>query len=324
MSYGFTFERALSWPFVAPHFSTFPWLFGAAYAACHLAVFGLLALIGARDLTEWVTALEALPDTVSPDAAASLMLNPILQLLPLVLISGLAAWALWAMFETASQRRYIWGERFSLGFGADEARMMVVGLLWGLLGVAVFIIPVIIVFGGVFAMLSEVAAGTDPDEIEGRIVATVFGAFGLILLVYPLYVFLATRLAPCFGLTVKDKRIRFLEAWGVSRGRFWPILGAYVILAVGGAFVIQLAQGIGQLVLLPVFMFGVSGPEPTAADMAAYFMSAGFLIPVAIFMFFFLFLQGILQHAVGAPAALAARFDPKGSVEDIDRVAAFT
>lgn len=324
MSYGFTFERALSWPFVAPHFSSFPWLFGATYAACYLAVFGLLALIGARDLTEWAAALEAIADTASPDAAASLMLGSVRRLLPLALISGLAAWALWAMFETASQRRYIWGQTFSFGFGVDEARMMVVGLLWGLMGVAVFMIPVITVFAGVFSLLSEGVSGAGPDEIEGQILATVFGVFGLMLLVFPLYVFLATRIAPCFGLTVKDKRIRFLKAWSVSRGRFWPILGAYVILAVGGGFAIQMAQGIGQLALMPFFMFGVSGPEPTPEQMTAYFTSPGFLIPAAIFMYFFLFLQGVLQHAVGAPAALAARFDPEGGVEDIDRIAAFT
>jgi len=325
MAYGFTFERALSWPFTAPHFGTFPWLFGAAYAGCYLGLFGLFALIGGRDFAAWITALEALPDTASPDAAATVMLDFARRLLPLALISGLASWALWAMFETASQRRYIWGQKFSLGFGADEARMMVVGLFWALMGGVIFIIPILIVAGGLFAMIAEVSSGMgDPNEVPGRVAATALGAFGLMLLVYPVYIFIATRLAPCFGLTVKDKRIRFLEAWSVSRGRFWPIFGAYVILAIGGAFAIQLAQGIGQLVLLPVFMFGVSGPEPTAADMAAYFMSAGFLIPVAIFMFFFLFLQGILQHAVGAPAALAARFDPKGSVEDIDRVAAFT
>lgn len=324
MTYGFTFERALAWPFVAPHFGTFPWLFGAAYAGCYLALFGLLALLGGRDTADWITAMGALPDSASADEVTALMFGFVRRLLPLAFIGGLAAWALWAMFETASQRRYIWGQTFSLGFGADEARMMVVGLFWNLMGVVVFIIPFGIVFGGLFAMLAGVTSETDPSEVGERAAATVFGAFGLMLLVYPVYIFLATRLAPCFGLTVKDKRIRFLDAWGVSRGRFWPILMAYVILAIGGAFAVQLAQGIGQLILMPVFMFGVSGPEMTPEEMGAYFTSAGFLIPVAIFMYVFLFLQGVLQHAVGGPAALAARFDPKGAVDDIDRIAAFT
>jgi hypothetical protein len=319
---GFTFERALSWPFTAPHAATFPWIFGLAYALVFTAVFGILALLSAGDFVAWINAVEAADGETNPEAGLSAVFGGLAGLIPWMALGGFASWVIWAMFETASQRRYIRGEAFSLGFGADEARMMVVGLLWGLLGLALVSGPMLLILGSAFAAIFAGAEGMSDAEVGERIIGPMFGAFGLMLLVMPLYVFLATRLAPCFALTVRERRIRFLDAWTVSRGRFWPILGAYVILAFAGGIIGQVITGIAQLLIMPAAM-NIAGAADRGEDVTALLLSPVFLVPVGFYVFLVLFVQGVLQHAVGGPAAFAVRHDPRGGIEEENQIESF-
>jgi len=319
---GFTFERALSWPFSAPHVASFPWLFSAAYAAVSMLVLGLIILAASSDLRAWFSAVETLGNTQGPDLSPAEVLGQYALLVPWIAFSALAFWVIWAMFETASQRRYIWGKPFTLGFGRDELNMMVVGLLWAVLGLVIMAIPILMTLGGVWAAIAAEAEGLTDAEVGQFIVAPMFGALGLMLVLVPVYAFIATRLAPCFGLTVKDGRIRFFDAWNVSRGRFWAIFGAYVILAFSGAILGQVITGIAQLIVFPSFV-SLSTAAENGQDIAALMTSPGFLIPMGIFLFISQFLQGLLQHVVGGPAAFAARHDPRGGVEDEARADTF-
>ncbi|MFN7178198.1 hypothetical protein [Hyphomonas sp.] len=322
---GFTFERALSWTFSAPHAATFPFIYGLAYALAFMGVFALIGALGFNDFKAWFTLVQGMENETDQAVIAGAMWDGVSRLLPWTVITILLSWALWAMFETASQRRYIWGEGFSLRFGADELRMMAVGLLWWLLAIALIFLPMLLIFGATFwTMFSNL---DNPEVSENDAFATqvgmqVFGTFALMLVILPLYIFLATRLAPCFGLTVMSRRIRFLDAWSVSRGRFWPIFGAYAILAIGGSIVGQVVTGIAQGLMMPVFI-RIANMAETGGDPVALLMSAELLVPMGIFYFLVLFVQGVLQHIVGGPAAFAARHDPAGGVEDAARVDAF-
>lgn len=322
---GFTFERALSWPFTAPHAATFPFLYGLAYALVFMGVLALVGVLGFNDFKAWMTLVQGVDNETDQAVIAGAMWDGVARLLPWTVITILLSWAVWAMFETASQRRYIWGEGFSLRFGADELRMMVVGLLWWLLAMALIFLPILLVMGSTFwTMFSNIS---NPEVFESEAFAAqmgmqILGMFGLMLFILPLYIFLATRLAPCFGLTVMSRRIRFLDAWEVSRGRFWPILGAYLILAIGGSIIGQVITGIAQGLMMPVFIRMANVAE-TGSDPAAILLSADFLVPLGIFYFLVLFVQGVLQHIVGGPAAFAARHDPAGGVEEAARVDAF-
>jgi len=319
---GFTFERALSWPFSAPHVSTFPWFFGLAYAAVFSLVAAVIGFAAADDFIAWGRGIEALENETDADLILGGLFGAMVPLLPWFGLSMLAFWVVWAMFETASQRRYIRGETFSLGFGADEARMMVVGLYWTLFTLVVWAVPFLMIFGGVWAAIDGASQGLTDEEVGQRIVAPMFGATGLFLLLTPLYVFFATRLAPCFALTVRTREIRFLDAWNVSRGRFWPILGAYLILSVAGSLLAQVIGGIAQLGMMPAFM-GMVQDADAGGDVTAHMLSPGFLFPVGLYVFVLMFLQGVLQHAVGAPAAFAVRHDPRGGIEQENQLEAF-
>lgn len=319
---GFTFERALSWPFAAPHFNTFPWFFGLAYAGVFSVVIAAIGFAAAGDFIAWAQGMEAIGNEEDPDLVFDQLFSSMVPLLPWYALSTLAFWVVWAMFETASQRRYVRGEGFSLGFGADEARMMVVGLLWTLFSVLIWAIPFGLIFGGMWAAIDAASQGLTEDEVGQRIVAPTFAAMGLMLLLMPLFVFLATRLAPCFALTVRAREIRFFDAWNVSRGRFWPILGAYLILSVAGSLLAQVVGGIVQLGMMPAFMAMVQDAE-TGGDVTAHMLSPAFLIPVGLYVFVLMFLQGVLQHVVGGPAAFAVRHDPRGGIEEENQLEAF-
>ncbi|OZB13088.1 MAG: hypothetical protein B7X53_16830, partial [Hyphomonas sp. 34-62-18] len=246
------------------------------------------------------------------------------RLVPLILVASLVGWVVWAMFETASQRRYIFGAKFSLGFGGDEVRIMVVGLLWALMSLVIFVVPIIL-FVSAFGALAEMdPSGQLDDQTAARFLGTFFAGFGLMFLFSLLYIFIATRLAPCFGLTVKEKEIRFFDAWNVSRGRFWPILGAYVIIVVVVSVFSQIISAIAQMLMMPFLMSLPVGDELPTEEMAAIFLSPAFIAPMALLYFGLMFVQGLTQHFVGAPAALAARHDPRNDLGDAERVDIFS
>lgn len=326
MTNGFSFDRALTWPFKAPHFKSFPWLFGLAYAGLYIVVLLVVGLAGWQSVAEWFMAMQQIENDPNPEPSEvfGLMFGGLARLIPLLIVTSLVGWAIWAAFEVASQRRYIFGEKFYLRFGGDELRMMVVGLLWGLMSLVIFIIPGLLMFSAFGVLMSADLNGPMDDETARRFIAPFFGGFGLMILFFFVYVFFATRLAPCFGLTVKEKRIVFFDAWSVSRGRFWPILGAYVIIAIVVSIVSQIFSTLAQFVMMPFLMTLPQSGDVATDEMASIFLSPAFIIPMALIYFALLFVQGVTQHFVGAPAALAARHDPRNDLGEAERVDVFS
>ena len=143
-------------------------------------------------------------------------------------------------------------------------------------------------------------------------------------LLFFVYVFVATRLSPCFGLTVKEREIRFFDAWALSRGRFWPILGAYVIILIVVTVISQIVSAMAQLVMMPLMMTLPASGDVTGGEVAAIFHSPAFLIPMGLIYFVLLFVQGLTQHFAGAPASLAARHDPRNDLAETERVDIFS
>lgn len=326
MNTSFSFDRALTYPFKAPHFKSFPWLFGLSYAGILLVLFLAIGLLSWQGIAEWFLAVQQIENDPDPDPerAFSVIFGGLAQLMPLIGIASLLSWVVWAMFEVASQKRYLFGERFSLGFGGDELRMMVVGLLWAVMSLVIFLVPGILMFTAVGVVLAADLSGPMDDQTAGRFMAYFFSGFGLMFLFFFVYAFVATRLAPCFALTVKEKEIRFFDAWRVSRGRFWPILGAYLIIAIVVSILSQMVSMLAQFVLMPFLLTLPVEDNLPSEELAAIFLTPAFIIPMAVIYFMILFVQGLTQHFVGAPAALAARHDPRNDAGEVQRIDVFS
>lgn len=326
MNTGFSFDRALTYPFKAPHFKSFPWIYGLAYAAIYITLMLVVGLLSWQGIAEWFLAVQQLEN--NPDPEINEIFGTVFggfgKLMPVFIAGGLLGWIVWAMFETASQRRYIYGAKFALAFGGDEVRMMVVGLLWGLMSLVIFAIPGTLMFSA-FGVLAEMDfSGPMDDQTAARFLGTFFGGFGLMFLFSLVYAFIATRLSPCFGLTLKEKEIRFFDAWKVSRGRFWPILGAYVIIVIVVSVLSQIASMMAQLMMMPLMLSLPQDGNVSTEELAGIFLTPGFIVPMALIYFVLAFVQGLTQHFAAAPAALAARHDPRNDLGEVQRVDAFS
>ena len=226
-------------------------------------------------------------------------------LLMLVVYAGF-----WSMMECAVLRRYVREEGFRIGWGSDEWRMLAVGLIW----FTAFIVAYIaVILGTVILVMPLGAIAQDNPALIGLWMFIVILAMGLV------WAFFAVKLSPAGAMTIRDQKIVFFDAWGASKGRFWPMLGAYVILALILYVVIVVLYMIGAFAMMGAAMSGMdlsSGEADPDAVLAA-FSSPAVWIPLALLYFIMLVYQGFWQYAWAGIPALAAKTDPRtGGMHD--------
>ena len=212
--------------------------------------------------------------------------------------------AFWMVFEGANQRRYMRAEDFRLRLGADEWRLLVVGLIWFGLFIGLYI-------GGILAVLVPMGVAAATGTGEGAMIGGVL-AF-VLATAYMIFVFwLCARFSPAAALTVRDRKIKFGEAWRVTRGKAWTIIGSWIVLALimsAVFFVFYLIFVVAIIASLMPMMSGMETEDPTAVFRAL--LSPGVLIPGALLVVVLVFLQACGMHIYSGPAALAARTDPE-------------
>lgn len=131
-----------------------------------------------------------------------------------------------SVYEAACLRWMVRGETggvLGLSVNGDTMRVLLTYVVWFLLWI------VFCVLAGLFygALIAINAAAPSL-----RILMMVLGALApLGLLGFLLWV--GTRLSPAAAASIAQNKFAFFAAWGVTRGRFWDLLGAFfVILAV--------------------------------------------------------------------------------------------
>ena len=217
----------------------------------------------------------------------------------LMLVLGLL---MWMLFEGASQRRYLRGEGFRLQLGADEWRLLVVALIWVGLFIGLYI-------GMFLAMIIPGVIGFALGD-SGAIIGVLLMFVAVIAyMIFALW--LAARFSPSAALTVRDQKIQFAEAWRVTRGKAWTIVGAWLVLMLIMFAIIMVLYIVFSVVLVATLMpamQGAAGDDPD--EIFRMFMSPGVLIPVGLFGLVYLAINGAMVHVFGGPAALAAKTDP--------------
>lgn len=216
----------------------------------------------------------------------------------------------WTLFEAASQRRYIRGKFFSLGFGADEVRIFTVGVFWTALRILIST-PLIIYGAGTLETLGFLLAaiGMVPVLVSDGAFNDTRNFVLWLFVVIPVYAYIATRLAPSFAMTIRDKKVRFLTAWRLTRGQVIKLFSAYLIIMIGFGAVWLFTMPIVNVASLFVLTIHSSQNEGSAP------LSG--MVPIwafAIQIFSRSFLLGLFLHVSAGPAAYFAN-EPFGYPE---------
>ncbi len=135
---------------------------------------------------------------------------------------------------------------FYLRLGADEMRQAVVLLVQALgwFGVYLLVVLIVALTAGVGA-LSAGLGGESPTPggigaVIGSILLAGIGGFALAL-------FLLVKFSLASAQTFHTGRINIFGSWSLTRGRFWPILGAFLLVFVF-MIMISIAQSVIQLI----------------------------------------------------------------------------
>ncbi len=184
-----------------------------------------------------------------------------------------------------------------LRIGADELRMAllfaVLGLLWPLVFAVLFV-----VVGGAVAAIGVMLGAPGPIAF-----LSILAAYVAILWVS---IWLGVRLSLAGPMTFAQRRLRIRTAWKLTRGRFWPLLGCYLL---NFAFVLMLTIVSLSVYALVSLATGGSMSTATTSMLRPDFSSIrAYLTPaLVIYQVVGALLGSVIYAVYFAPAAAAYR-----------------
>jgi hypothetical protein len=193
-----------------------------------------------------------------------------------------------------------------LKFGGDEIRMIlmmiVMFFVWIGVGIAVFVVMMIL---GLVVGLATGAANAAGGGGAAAVTGLLTGLIALVLTV-GLFAWIATRLSLAAPMTFAEGRVRIFESWKATEGKFWPMLGAYVL-----AFVMAVLVAILGFIIVMAISAVVGGgvgsawgamTQPDYSSFGAYFTAATVVTTLVWSIF------GALYYAIIlSPAAVIYR-----------------
>jgi hypothetical protein len=188
-----------------------------------LISFAPVAVLLAGSLPEIIAGYrEMLADPESMAAGPPAALAKLRGLQGLQLLCGLAAVAI---VYTAIFRAVLRPEQsssFSLRFGMDEFRVAgVAAVLYIFMIVA---IVALVLVGAIIGVAAAAASGGAPSAV-GILVIVLLALAAVIALIY-----LGGRLAMALPMTVAQGKFRLFEAWTLTRGYGWKLVGVFLLL----------------------------------------------------------------------------------------------
>lgn len=180
---------------------------------------------------------------------------------------------------------------YFLRVGADELRMILVSILLLLIG---FLVPVAVAaaVGGVTASMP----GTGLKVLTG---------LGSGIAGFCLVVWIGVRLCLASSMTFAERRVRVFGSWALTRGRFWPLLGAFVLACVL-AILVNIVMQIVMAILIGLSGGALAGALHPSAKLDPSVMIS--LAPAAAGYLAVAALSSLLQMLIFlAPIAAAYR-----------------
>ena len=152
-----------------------------------------------------------------------------------MMLIQLASLILFVVLMTAAQRAILLPHEQGLAYlqlGMDEIRMIALSLILIVLGYVGFVL-----IGAVAVLLLAGAAAA--VGMSGAAISAVL----VVLLLLGLFVWLEVRLSLAFPLTLVRRKIIIGESWRLTKGRFWSLFLAYLVVFII-IFVMSLAVGL--------------------------------------------------------------------------------
>jgi hypothetical protein len=278
-----------------------------------LGLFAYLNWHAVADYIAWVASMGQSVEKVDPNdpsAAFAAIMPPasVMQLGSSYFLFLIVYYLLIASYEAACLRWMIRGEApglFGITLDADVLRVYFTYWLWFFLLMALYIVIIIIAVGvgvgvAIGAQGGDGAVGPSIGIAALACLAVLFGVS-----------YFAVRFAPAAATSVAKRRFAFFDAWTVSKGRFWALFGAFLLLLlmylVG---VIILFVGMGVTMGMGIVGQIQAHPEPQSPQEAfAFFATPSVWAPMAVcygLMLVGAFTFYIALFGVNARAALAA------------------
>jgi len=254
-------------------------------------------------------------DPTDPSALFASMMPPasVMALAPAYTLITIVSYFLLAAYEAACLRWMIRGEVkgfFGLALDADTLRVYFTYWLWAFLFIAVYIVALFVLLG--FGVGVAMSTGDGADT--GSVGASVLIGFLMVIALFAALIYFAVRFSPAAATSIAKRRFSFFEAWTVTKGRLWALLGSFVLLFlmyfVGLIILVTiagLAMGLGMFGLVQAL-----GEPQSAEQIFALFASPAVWAPAAIcygLMIIGAFLFYIALFGVNARAAQAALED---------------
>jgi membrane-anchored glycerophosphoryl diester phosphodiesterase (GDPDase) len=135
--------------------------------------------------------------------------------------------------------------------------------------------------------------------------AAVGGGFLAVFLALGVMVFIGVRFSLALPATFAERRIRIRESWRLTKGRFWPLLGCY-LLAVILALVIYL---LAMMIYLAIAAVVGGGIEGATSVFRPNYSSFGELYSAAMIVYVLVtaVVSAVTTAITTAPAAAAYR-----------------
>jgi hypothetical protein len=248
----------------------------------------LMVTLGGQDLS----ALESAANDPNADPAAALKnlaaLGPLYSfLIPLGL-------AVQAMMAAAVYRVVLRPSDAGFGYlrlGADEWRLVCLTFIYVVMTM-LLVFAVALVAGVAAAMTAAVSPAA------GAFAGVALGLFALGLLV-----FIGVRLSLAPAITFAERRLAIFDSWALTHGKFWPLLGVYILALASVVVVLLLAMIIFTAVAAIVLGGDIAAVgalfKPDLSSIKAYFTP-----PMIAYTVFGALMNSIYYAVLIAPAAV--------------------
>jgi hypothetical protein len=192
------------------------------WTLAYLVVFAVMAavMIGPMAIIiPQLEALEALGDAARPEDLMPLA-GPYFGMLALLLPLGLLSNAI---SYSAVTRAVLTPAKSAWGYmrlGGDEMRVLLVSLVLGLVLIGIYM-------AAIFAALFAAGAGAAMEAPFMYLLAFLVGLFGFAVVIW-----LSVRLSLAVPLVIDRKQVNFFGSFRLTKGKFWPLLGMGLLVAI--------------------------------------------------------------------------------------------